>query len=917
MSSAPANPPLKAFVVSHTHWDREWYGTREQFRVMLLSAVDRLLRIVEQDPGFRAFMLDGQAVVLEDYCEAKPESRARLEGLIRAGRILVGPWYVLPDEFLVTGEAHIVNFLIGSRICEGMGGCMRVGYLPDSFGHPSQMPQVLAGLGLREIVFWRGLGPDVTETELVWKGPDGTEIFGVNMPLSYGVAACLPEEPAAFQARLRGKIHALAPLTRTGCILLMQGVDHVAPSPTLVANLSAARNALPDVQLLHASLPEYLEAVRSLPVEWQRTSGELRSGFRAYLLGGTLSTRMYLKQQSHRVSVLLERTLHAMAAAAWARGAFPWPTEEIRHAWKLFLQNMPHDSICGCSVDQVHVEMSARLRSAEEYTEALLDRCASAAAHGLVPPAGGGSLMVLNSLGHERTDVVRTVARLDESLLRAVNYETGALEEHAAVPPRSFPTGIVFVAPDGTEIPGTLGAWQERDIMELSEDTQPRQLRVHEASASFVARAVPPLGLAAYSYRFTSGPAAPERRRSAIVENEFLRAQWHPQNATLTVLDKRTGHTFEGLALLEDSGDAGDEYTWSPPLHDTLGSLDPATVRVGPGPEEGSSTLYASMKIPERLEENRLSRGAGSTALRFEITLGVLPGVPRVDLRVEVDNRAEDHRLRLLFPTGLTVPSAASEGVFSVDERTVTPADALVFAGSAGSSGWVEPPSTHPQKSFVSVSDGKVGLTVANRGLPEYEVIEREGAVIAVTLLRSVGWLSRPDLRARKGNGGWTIATPGAQCIGRHVFELSVIPHAADWDRGGGARAARGFEVPLRAFPLAGGSGRASAALAADAGGRAGASRAFFSVAGVDREEIVVSAVKGSERGGTLIIRMWNSSARTVAARLSLGFPALQAFAVSLAEERQGELPVSNAAVDLTFEPWKIRTVEVVPERKE
>jgi alpha-mannosidase len=170
------------------------------------------------------------------------------------------------------------------------------------------------------------------------------------MPLSYGVAACLPEEPAAFTARLRGKIGALAPLTRTGCILLMQGVDHVAPSPTLVANLASAEAALPDVQLIHASLPEYLEAVRQLPVDWQRTRGELRSGYRAYLLGGTLSTRMYLKQQSHRASILLERTLQTMAAAAWAQGDFPWPAEEIRHAWKLYLQNMPHDSICGCSV---------------------------------------------------------------------------------------------------------------------------------------------------------------------------------------------------------------------------------------------------------------------------------------------------------------------------------------------------------------------------------------------------------------------------------------------------------------------------------------------------------------------------------------------------------------------------------------
>jgi alpha-mannosidase len=625
---------------------------------------------------------------------------------------------------------------------------------------------------------------------------------------------------------------------------------------------------------------------------------------------------MYLKQQSHRASILLERTLQTMAAAAWAQGvaagalgvaagaagpasgaqgAFPWPAEEIRHAWKLFLQNMPHDSICGCSVDEVHAEMSARLRSMAEYTEALLGRCVEAAAGRMRPPPGDGALVVLNPLGHQRTDVVHTVVRMDESLLRAVNYETGALEEHPPAPPRRFPTGIVFIGPDGTEIPGTLGVWWERDIMRLSEDTQPQQLRVREAAASFVARAVPPLGLAAYSYRFTFGTVPPGRRRPAVVENEYLAAAWDAGTATLTVRDKRTGHTFEGLALLEDSGDAGDEYTWSAPLHDSPGALDPATPRVDFGAAGGSSTLYASLRVPERLEENRLSRGSRTTTLRFEIRLSVSPGVPRVDLRVEVDNCAEDHRLRLLFPTGLQAAAAVSEGVFSVDERLLTPADDSIPAG------WVEPPSTHPQKSFASVSDGKVGLTVANRGLPEYEVMDRDGAVIAVTLLRCVGWLSRPDLRARKGNGGWTIATPGAQCIGRHVFELSVIPHAGDWDRGGGAREARGFEAPLRAFGLEGAAG----------------TQGTFSVAGVDREEIVVSAVKGSERGGTLIIRLWNSSARPVAARLTLGFPADRAYAVSLCEEREGELPVSHDAVELSFGPWKIRTVEIVPAGRE
>lgn len=908
---------MKAFVVSHTHWDREWYGTRESFRVMLVSVVERLLDLLEAEPAFAAFMLDGQAIVLDDYCAVKPAGRARLERLIRDGRILVGPWYVLPDEFLVSGEAHVRNYLIGSRICEGYGGCMRVGYLPDSFGHPSQMPQILDGLGMREIVFWRGLGPDVTETELLWTGRDGTEIFGVNLPLSYGVAACLPENPDAFVERLRFKIGELAALTRTGCILLMQGVDHVAASPSLVRNLEAARGRLPGVDLVHATLPAYLAAVRAVPVEFQRTTGELRSGFRAYLLGGTISTRMPLKQEAHRASILLERYLETMAAIAWARGRLPYPEDELRHAWKLLLENTPHDSICGCSIDAVHEEMIARYRSLADFCEALLARCAGAlggtagdaAAGPLGDAIGDRQLLVLNPLAVERTDLVHATVRRAAGLLRKVNYEQGGLDEYEPADPGPDPVGIVLLAPDGSEISGSLGGWVDRDIMKLSEDTQPEMYRVREAPVTFVAPRVPPLGYAVFAYRFTAaasaetgtatGRPAAAPGASAWLENEFLAARFDPRTATLTVRDKRSGRTYTGLAAFEDGGDAGDEYTYSAPAVDLVFTLEPGSAILKAGPDGFSQRIEGALLVPSRLSGDRQTRSAETVPLPVAATVSVHPGVPRVDLRVEVDNRAEDHRLRLVFPTGLAAAVASSEGVFSVDDRPLTPSDRSAYAG------WVEPPSTHPQKSFVSVSDATAGLTVANRGLPEYEVFDREGAVIAVTLLRCVGWLSRPDLRARKGNGGWTLPTPGAQCLGRHAFDLSIIPHAGTWDTGGGALAARSFETPLRAFDCGRGPGEAHTGTALP-GER-------FSLFGIDRPEIVVTAVKGSERGGSLVLRCYNSSDRSVDARFRVGFPVGRAFETNLAEDRGKPLEMRDGAFRLAFGPWKIRTVELVP----
>jgi mannosylglycerate hydrolase len=892
---------VKSYIVSHTHWDREWYLTKEGFREMLISLVDGVLSLLEDDPAFPSFMLDGQAMVLEDYCEVKPGNQSRLERLIRAGRLIVGPWYILPDEFLAGGETHIRNFLIGWAACAAFGGGTAIGYLPDSFGHPSQMPQLLAGLGLHEIVFWRGLGPDVTETELLWHGKDGSTVFGVNMPFGYGVAACLPEEPAAFTERLEQKMGLLSPLTRSGCILLMQGVDHVSPPASLPANLSAARARLAPQSIVHGSLPEYLAEVRSSGVEWQETRGELRSGYRAYLLGGTISTRMYLKQESHRAERLISRYLETLASIAWMKGVAPYPSSELTFLWKRLLENMPHDSICGCSIDAVHEEMMGRYRGLASFAEGLLARLANAVSPtSNAPPDGNdgndGAVLVVNPLGGARTDVVETTIRFDRRLLRKVNYETGSLDESSPGEAGAPAAGIVFIDSDGREISGSLDGVTERDIMELSATTQPEMYRVREARVTFVAPGVPSLGCRVFGYRLL-----PQGRTEVIpperwIENESVAVRWDKATAALAVRDKRTGAEFAGLCAFEDRGDAGDEYTFSAPRRDTPIALEPGTVKVTAF-RNGPRCLLAisgMLEVPESLDGDRTRRSARTVHLPVAIEASLHPGVARVDLRISVDNTAADHRLRVLFPTGMPAASASVEGVFSVEDRPLTPDDMSRYKG------WIEPPSTNPQKSFASVSDVTRGLTIANRGLAECEVFGRHGAVIAVTLLRCVGWLSRPDLDARKGNGGWTIPTPGAQCPGHHEFELSIIPHPGDWLTGGGARASRWFETPLRAFGTAARTGAPCTSQ--------------YSLVDVDAPEIVVSTVKRAEASPSLIIRCWNSSGAEVTASFTIGFPCSQAYTTNLREERGAAITIRDRAFKLSIGPWKIITIELVPE---
>ncbi len=380
--------------ISHTHWDREWHEPFQIFRIRLAQMINKALDILASEPDYKYFMLDGQTVVLEDYVEIDPRREADLGAHIQSGRVLVGPWYILPDEFLVSGEALIRNLQRGIRIANAWGKCMMVGYIPDPFGHISQMPQILAGFGLKVAMFRRGLADE--PTELWWEGADGTRVLTTYLRDGYDNAAWLPREPEQFTLAIQKLYESLAPHAVTEHILMMHGTDHMQPWEGLPEMLRTAEEKMSDVHLIHSSLPEYAEAVeQALSAETRAAlcvvQGELRNPKRHHLLPGVTSTRMWIKQRNARAQTLLEQWAEPLAAVSMnlqpfdryspgsaARNLRP----ELALAWKSLLQNHPHDSICGCSVDQVHDEMVPRFDWVEQIGgEVVKTRVPSAPSH--------------------------------------------------------------------------------------------------------------------------------------------------------------------------------------------------------------------------------------------------------------------------------------------------------------------------------------------------------------------------------------------------------------------------------------------------------------------------------------------------------------------------------------------------------
>lgn len=757
----PAAPPgsaaelagLRFSVVPHTHWDREWYLPLEQMRMRLAQSLDQVMDVLDADPEFRAFTLDGQAVILEDYAILRPHRVAQLRRLLETGRLVAGPGYVAPDEFLASGEALVRNLLIGMRTVESFGGRpMHVGYHPDAFGHVAQLPQILGGFGIDAFLFWRGLGDEADGLGAIfeWVAPDGTPVIAIRQLGGYANADELGrwseggvghhDQPGDWPAVAADRFPRLlrqwgAPLRRSGIpeLLLCQGGDHRRAQPDTPALVAHAREAHPGLQAEITTYEAYVDRTRPYLPRLASLSGEMRGARETAVLRGVDSARLRLK----RAYADAERDLlvaEAMASlAALARRASP-PLPELDRAWRLLLQTLPHDSITGCSTDEVHREMETRFASVRQ----LADRV--------------------------RREALAALAATDEPWRRDVDPAT----ERAVVNPLPWTRSLIARIP----IPARVRDAARRGRMAAFVDGLPVAAQVM-ARATAVAV---PVRLGSFGSRrvtLASGstaarPPVPGAVRACGergLENDHVRVEVE-RDGTLTITDRATGRRAPGQAGLEDVGDRGDEYTFDPVPDDRpIGPSAIARVRcLADGPLVGELEVALDLRLPAGLTADRRRRSRRPVRVRVRLVVRLEADSPSVGLEVTWDNRVRDHRLRMLFRSPDAGDTLRSEGHFTVLERPV--------GAPEPAQPWIEAPvATHHTCGAVAAGS----LSVTGTGLPEVEPVRIGDALdVAVTLLRSVGWLSRDDLVSRPGGAGPSIPTPGAQGFGVHHARLAV-----------------------------------------------------------------------------------------------------------------------------------------------
>jgi len=771
--------PRRISIVPHTHWDREWYEPFQTFRMNLVDMIDALLDLLDSDPSYSQFMLDGQMAVVDDYLEVRPEEEGRLRHLAASDRLSMGPWYILMDEFLVSGETIIRDLQMGIERGAAFGGVMEVGYLPDMFGHIAQMPQILVQAGFQDTALWRGVPSHVTQTGFLWEALDGSTVRAEYLPVGYGNGAALPDDAKALVRRTLDHLEEVSEFVIDD-LLLMNGSDHLHPQPWL-GRVVAEANAMQDeIEFVITSLPEHL--ARAPRTGLQTWKGELRSGARANVLMGVASNRVDVK----RAVAIAERSLEQRAepyATLFGDDA-RYPTSLLQIAWKEMVRNSAHDSICACSVDDVVDAVLHRYAEARAIGDGIATRAINHVARSMASPGP----VVLNGSHRSRAGLVELVVTgddLDDGSVQVISERMnlpGKLTLDSTTvktvlgmlqgPKIDNDAWVHDVAiedkEDGLHITIKIGPEEKQDIpiAELKQDIytrlgarpddmvhigmdQPRIRRVLARSA-----AVPGYGWSTFTAEIPKNPA------SAVEIDNQVRLT----NGTATVeIDTATGQfSLNGLAgfnRLVDGGDLGDSYNYSPPANDTLIS-DPDRVEVvvtESGPIRSSAEIHSTYTWPEYVD-GPLHKRMGERSVEVTTTVSVTADEAYATVTTTFVNPSRDHRLRVHLPLPTPATISEAECAFAIVER------GLEAEGRPDELGLP----TFPSRRFVRAG----GLTVVHEGLNEYELtdlVDGKATSLALTLLRSTGMLSRLGMSHRPMPAGPLTPVEGLQMLGKTI----------------------------------------------------------------------------------------------------------------------------------------------------
>ena len=763
----------KVHIVPHMHWDREWYFSTEESRILLVNNMEEILEMLETNPDYPYYVLDGQTAILEDYFAVKPENRERVKKLVQEGKLIIGPWYTQTDEMVVGGESIVRNLLYGLKDSEEFGSPMKIGYLPDSFGQSSQMPQILNGFDIQYSIFWRGTSErhGTDKTEFYWESSEGSKVLVQLFPLGYAIGKYLPEDEEKLQERIDKYFTVLDRGATTENIILPNGHDQMPIQKNIFTIIEKLERLYPDREFFlsrYENVFAEIEKNQSLPT----IQGEFLDGKYMRVHRSIYSTRMDIKAANARIENKITNILEPLASIAYSLG-FEYHHGLIELIWKEIMKNHAHDSIGCCCSDKVHREIMNRFFLAEEKTDQLIEHYKRKITDSIDTARTEDRLTAFNLLPYERNEVVTTtvITKMSSFTLEDADGNT-----------------IPFEVLTKEELdPGLI----DRQIVHYGNYDPFYQYTVQLKDS------IPAMGYKTYFIVSTENTMANTLTAKETVETDYFKVSVNP-NGTLKIWDKQLEKEFNHVLLLENGGDDGDEYDFSPLPNETLIYSDHAKANINMTQNELQAQIDIQLKleVPGNLENRKSNTIDRFVEVSWKITIPNHQPVIKVD--AEIDNQAKDHRLRVLIPTGIASSVSVSDNQFGQIKRDVYDTAMEVWEKE----NWDErPDSIYPMLSFVGLSDEEHGVSVLTNSTREYEIIGENYDTIAITLFRSVGVLGKEEMLRRPGRpSGIKLPTPDSQMLGKLNLDFAITTHKGAAAAVNTGRMAKEFTTPIQTY---------------------------------------------------------------------------------------------------------------------
>lgn len=871
-------------VVPHSHWDREWYFTTSRSKIYLMHNLQKVLTQLEKDNAYDHFILDGQASLLDDYLNWRPQDKNRIKKLVQAGKLIIGPWYTQTDQLVISGESIVRNMLYGMQVCQEFGNYMNVGYVPDSFGQAASMPQIYQQFGIEDTLFWRGVSDDeVKQTEFIWKGEDGSTVTAFQIPSGYYIGGAIPEKKEALAAFLHEEpFKTTWARSSTDQVYFPNGFDQAPVRenlPELIEQMNELYQA--DYQLQVSTIEKYIAAIKKQKPELEELSGELVNGKLMRIHKTIFSSRSDLKALNTQIQHYLTNVMEPILTIAMQLG-FEYPVETVREIWKLMFENAAHDSIGSCVSDNTNEDVYMRYKQARDISVNLVELTMRQIAMTIHQPDDTPITFTLfNPYDHPRKEVVEAEVYLPQK-------EFAIIDE--AGQPVSY---TILEMLDQTDY-----VLNQGNILNPTKDYyQPK--KVYKATIAIEAAHIPSLGYVQLTVDLTGDSYQKlESTTTHTIENEHYQITANAKGS-FDIFDKAAEVLYKEQGIIEENGDNGDSFNYSPPEKDwVIQSTD-----FEPTIEIHESTVLKTIKssfvlqVPANLEERAAKKATAQLPISLRLTLK--KDSPVIDFTLQADNQKVDsHRICVLFDTNIPSKFSTADQQFGTLQRPVVFEKEMAL-WEANKEQWNEQPiAIETCQTFVSLFNDQRGAAILPKGVREYEIVGENYDTIRLTIFRTYGFMGKENLMYRPGraSGETVIATPDAQLHKMLEFSFSAYYFAGSFNQAEVAKVAKQAVTPIQLYQWAEFLNSRLNFTLGDEPRKLPTSYRLAEIEG----ELTLSVVKKAETRKGFIIRLYNGHLKEdCQAILHLKQDVTKVEQVNLKEETLTELKLQNQTVHL------------------